>query len=100
MGYLDRGNTVKRIEAIALLVACVPLADRLAAMGVNIELTEQDRTALAGFNKVWLADWLDDPDIHRQAGLSRSDIGSLNFVAAMQTEKEMRRQHESGEPLD
>ena len=76
---------MKRIEAMALLAACKLLADRLAAQGVNIELTNADRAALAGFNQVWSYHegwWLDDPNIHRQAGLRRSDIGALSFVAA------------------
>ena len=94
---------MKRIEAIALLAGCVPLAERLAAQGVNIELTEQDRAALAGFHQVWLYEdgwWLDDPDIHRQAGLGRSDIGALSFMLARETSKKIQRQHESGEQLD
>lgn len=94
---------MKRIEAIALLAGCVPLADRLASIDVNIELTEQDRAALAGFNQVWLYEdgwWLDDSDIHRQAGLSRSDIGALSFILARETSNKMQRQHASGEQLD
>jgi hypothetical protein len=94
---------MKRIEAIALLAGCVPLADRLAAQGVNIQLTDADRTALAGFNQVWLYEdgwWLDDSDIHRQAGLDRSDIGALNFMLARETSKKIQRQHKSGEQLD
>lgn len=74
---------MKRIEAINLLAACKPLADRLASQGVSIELTDADRAALIGFNKVWLYNegwWLDDPDIHRQAGLGHSYIGTLSFV--------------------
>ncbi len=88
---------MKRIEAITLLAGCVPLADRLAAMGVNIELTDAERAALANFNQVALDDWLDDPDIHRQAGLGRADINALGFMAAQAMAEEMRRQHESGE---
>lgn len=80
---------MKRIEAIVLLAACKPLAERLAAQGVNIELTDADRAALAGFNQVWDYNegyWLSDSDdVHRQAGLRRSDIGTLSFVAAMQS---------------
>jgi hypothetical protein len=71
---------VKRIDAVALLAACVPLANRLAVQGVNIELTE---AALVGFRRVWSYDegfWLDDPDIHRQAGLGREDIAALTFM--------------------
>lgn len=94
---------MKRIEAITLLAGCVPLADRLAAQGVNIPLTEADRAALEGFNQVWLYEdgwWLDDPDIHRQAGLQRSDIATLNFMLARVQADDMRRQHEEGEQLD
>lgn len=94
---------MKRIEAIVLLAACKPLANRLATLGVNIELTDADRAALAGFKQVWLYDegwWLGDGDIHRQAGLQRSDIGALNFVATRKADERMRRQHEEGEPLD
>lgn len=95
---------MKRIEAIALLAACKPLADRLAAQGVNIELNDADRSALAGFNQVWQYNegyLLSDSDnVHRQAGLSRSDIGALNFVAVMQAQDEMLRQHLKGEPLE
>lgn len=68
---------MERIEAIALLAGCVSLANRLAALGVNIELTQEDRATLAGFNKVWLYEdgyWLEE-NIHREAGLNRSDIG-------------------------
>lgn len=90
---------MKRAEAIALLTACVPLADRLAALGINIELTAEYRLALAGFNKVWLADWLDDPDIHRQAGLGRADIGALSFMVTRDQTDKMRQQHENGESL-
>ena len=76
---------MKRIEAIMLLAACKPLADRLAAQGVNIELTDADRAALAGFNQVWSYDegwWLGDHDIHRATGLQRSDIATLTFMLA------------------
>jgi hypothetical protein len=93
---------LSKSEAIALLAACAPPAGKLAALGVNIELTQEDRAALAGFNQVWLYEdgwWLDDPDIHRQAGLSQSVIGALSFMAAMQTTKNIR-QHESGEHID
>ncbi len=94
---------MKRIEAIARLSGCKPLADRLAALGVNIELTEQDRAALAGFNQVWLYEdgwWLEDPDIHRQAGLGQADINALVFMAAKLQADNMRRQHASREQLD
>jgi hypothetical protein len=94
---------LKRIEAIARLAACIPLAQRLAYQGVNIELTEADRAALEGFHEVWLYEdgwWLDDNDIHRQAGLGRDDIGALTFMLARVQAEEMRRQHESGEQLE
>lgn len=94
---------MKRIEAMALLAACKPLADRLAGQGVNIELTDADRAALTGFKRVWSYDegwWLDDPDIHRQAGLGRSDIGALSFIAARKADLQIRRQHNEGETLD
>lgn len=89
-----------RTEAISLLAACVPLANRLTALGVDIPLTSKDRTALAGFNQVWFAEWLDDPDIHRQAGLSSNDIWVLNFVVTQVQGEKMRRQHASGEQDD
>lgn len=94
---------MKRIEAIALLAACLPLANRLVAQGVNIPLDQADLAALEGFNQVYLYEdgwWLDDPDIHRQAGLGRDDIGALTFMLAKVQAESMRRQHESGEQLD
>lgn len=93
---------MKKAEAILLLAACKPLADRLAAQGVNIQLTSQEQAALAGFNKVWNYNegwWLSDTDdIHRHAGLLRSDIGALSFISAMQAQAKILRQHEEGEP--
>lgn len=74
---------MKREEAIVLLAICKPLADRLAAQGVNIELTDAERSALTGYKRVWSYNdgwWLDDPNVHRQAGLQRSDIGALTFM--------------------
>jgi hypothetical protein len=94
---------LKRIEAIARLSACIPLAQRLAYQGINIELTEADRAALEGFNQVWQYNegwWLDDNDVHRQAGLGRDDIGALTFMLARLQADNMRRQHEAGEQLD
>lgn len=58
---------MKRIEAIALLAGCVPLANRLAALGVNIPLDQADLAALEGFHQVWQYEegwWLDDPGIY------------------------------------
>jgi hypothetical protein len=71
-----------RSEAILLLGFCIILARRVAAEGVNIELSEEDRENLAGFNRVYKAGWLDDPDFHRQAGLGRSDITNLGYLAS------------------
>jgi hypothetical protein len=93
---------VRRIEAIVLL-AVSTLANRLAAQGVDIELTAADRAALEGFNQVWLYEdgwWLGDPDIHRQAGLGRDDIGALTFMLSRVQDEKMRWQHASGEQLD
>lgn len=94
---------MKRQEAILLLAACKPLADRLAALGVNIELTDVDRAALAGFSWVWRYNdgwWLEESDVRWQAGLQRSDIGALSFVAALLSDQRMHRQHEESEPLN
>ena len=94
---------MERLEAIALLTACRPLADRLAAEGVDLQLTPDDLFNLRGFNEVWLyndGNWLDDPVVRRQSGLSRSDIAMLHFIAGMQAREKMRRLHEAGEPLE
>jgi hypothetical protein len=93
---------MKRAEAVALLVGCIPLANRRAAQGVNIVLTDEKKAAIAGFNKVWRymeGYWLED-NIHREGGLNRSDIEAISFIAAMQAQAEMLRQHEAGEPLE
>ncbi len=68
---------LKRIEAIALLARCGPLAAKLALHGANVELTKKDWSALKDFNKVWSAGWLDNHDIYTLAGLNPSDIETL-----------------------
>lgn len=94
---------MERNEAIALLAACKPLADRLAAQGVNIKLTNVDRIALDGFKRIWNYKggfWLDDPETYRQAGLQKSDIHILTFMLDWVQIENMGRQHEGGEQLD
>lgn len=91
---------MKRPEVIAFLSACKPLADRLAAQGIYIELTDADRAILAKFNQLALEDWLDDPDIARLAGLHQLDINMLGFEAARAMTEAMRRQNESGEQVE
>ncbi len=43
------------VKEAALLRACQPLADRLLAEGVTIELSEKDRALLLSFEKLTLA---------------------------------------------
>ena len=78
---------MKRAEIIAMLAACKPLADRLAAQGIYIELTDADRAILAKFNQLALEDWLDDPSIAKAAGLHQFDINMLGFEAARAMEQ-------------
>ncbi len=68
--------------ARTILVACRPLASKLAAQGVDIELTNYDHEALRHFNMVVNSDRLRDSDIYRQAGLGRADIANLSYRAA------------------
>ncbi len=89
-----------RNEAITILAWCIPLAAKLDAQGVDIELTTEDRASLAGFKRVWITGWLDDSDIYRQAELTHSDIAKLTYMAAQVQAEEMRRQHASGEQVD
>ncbi len=95
---------MKRVEAIALLAECIPVANKLAALGVKAELTDADLAALEGFYQLWMVGederWLDDPDIHRDAGLGLSDMAALCSVAVGIQGEKMRRQHASGEQLD
>ena len=70
-------------EATLLLAGCKQLADRLAILGVNMELDAVDRAALAWFEKVYNYDegwWLDENEVRWAAGLSRSDIATLTFM--------------------
>jgi hypothetical protein len=96
---------VKRIEAIALLAGCVPLANRLGgrvSVG-QLNLTDADQIAIAGFHKVMLYEnglWLAESEVCQEAGLKPRDIGALEFVWATLTVKRIRSQHESGEQLD
>ncbi len=91
---------MKRIEAIALLVEYLPLAYRLAAQGVDIELTDKERGVLAGFIRIWQTALLSDPDIQREAGLDSHNMANLSYMAAQVQAEEMRRQHVSGEQVD
>ncbi len=99
---------ISRLEAATLLEACLPLVHKLTDHGFNfkqidlnraldpgleigIELTEQDRTALAGFNKLWANGWLTDPELPRQAGVKRIEINALSFIATMIRVKEVAK---------
>jgi hypothetical protein len=84
---------MKKTEVIAILTACRPLADRLAAQGIYIKLTDADRAILANFNLIALDDWLNDPDIYKAAGLHQLDINTLGFEAARVLGKNKRRKH-------
>jgi hypothetical protein len=86
-----------RETAIALLISCQPLALRLTAEGLNLEITEEEHLVLLGFKKVWLAGYLDGSShIYREAGLSRTDLAALNRLLARSEGESMRQQHASG----
>jgi hypothetical protein len=84
-----------RNEAVTLLAACKPLADRLSAQDMNICLkTQRDRDAMKGFNQLWSADLLDDVDIYQQAGLSKKDITNLKYFLFQCEARDMQCQYE------
>lgn len=87
-----------RKAAIALLSACQPLALRLIAEGINLEISEEEHLALLGFKKVWLAGYLDGSShIYREAGLSRADVAALNRLLARSESENMKQQHALGD---
>ena len=90
---------MKRIEASAILTACVPLANRLAAEGIYVILTAAEKTVLANFYQVVLDGWLNDPKVYQEAGLRQLDIKMLGIKAARTLAEEMW-QHAAGEQLE
>jgi hypothetical protein len=85
-------KNMTKSEAITTLAACAPLAQlaqRLAAQGVNIELTEQDRAALGRFRVIWWDDWdfLEDPNVPLEAGLTPVLLNLLNAKANLEMER-------------
>jgi hypothetical protein len=51
--------------------------------GLNIELTVDDKAALRGFRVIWWDDWdfLDDPNLPSEAGLSPTLLSLLEEKA-------------------
>lgn len=72
---------MSRFEAVTLLQACFPLVRKIAEKGADVELTEQDRAIMNGFDRLWAASWLLDPELPPQAGLTRLDINVLSGIS-------------------
>jgi hypothetical protein len=89
---------MNRQKVIALLAASKPIAAKLGRAGLDIELTDEDRSALVGYKRVYFYK-KEDPDIYQAAGLNPNDISVLNFVVALQAVKE-KEQHKEEEPLE
>jgi hypothetical protein len=71
---------VTRIEVIILLATCVPLANRLAALGVVIPLMEADTAALAGLQAAGMKlDLETDPWLQSYSYKRLDDDGEIIF---------------------
>lgn len=69
-----------RIEVIILLATCVPLANRLAALGVVIPLMEADTAALAGLQAAGMKlDLETDPWLQSYSYKRLDDDGEIIF---------------------
>jgi hypothetical protein len=90
----NRSIGFRRQAAITLLTGCQPLALRLSAEGLNLEISEEEHQVLLGFKKVWLAGYMDGSShIYREAGLSRADLAALSRLLSRCEGENMRQQH-------
>jgi hypothetical protein len=71
---------VTRIEVIILLATCMPLANRLAALGVVIPLMEADTAALSGLQAAGMKlDLETDPWLQSYSYKRLDDDGEIIF---------------------
>lgn len=69
-----------RIEVIILLATCMPLANRLAALGVVIPLMEADTAALSGLQAAGMKlDLETDPWLQSYSYKRLDDDGEIIF---------------------
>ncbi len=81
----NNSKTLDRNQALKLLLECHTLALRLAEQGMDVALSSwQDRLILKGFEEVWLAGWLNDPDLQNEAQLTPAHIATLGYLLAQQ----------------
>ena len=73
-------------KAVTLLHNCKPLAKKVAESGgYGVELTDQDRAALAGFEQVVEAGFLNNFYIVMTAGLNSVEVQVLQFLLLRET---------------
>jgi hypothetical protein len=95
IALLSKNPKMTKQEAVTLLEACKIFIDRLATREIIGDIkNKKERDALIGFNKVWTANLLDDPDIQLQAGLSQKDITNLKYFLFQREAREMRLKYE------
>jgi hypothetical protein len=82
---LNSNKSLDRNQALKLLIDCRTLALRLAGQGMDIALSSwQYQVTLKGFEAVWLAGWLNDPDLQKEAELTPAHIATLGYLLAQQ----------------
>ena len=83
--FVSGSSSPDRNQALLLLKECRILAERLDDKKMDIAISSpEDRQALKGFETVWLAGWLSDTDLQKEARLTAAHIAILGYLLAQQ----------------